>query len=680
MKILEFLILVFLTVLDIYAYEIDGKIEFFHNYHGACYMLPLSDQSKLKRVLHDKSVIKLALIGGGSDKAFSHIELKDLYKQSRQGWINYRLGLYEIYSSTQTFLGIAGFLNKTKGVLKAVFYLLPQYQDRKICYDALSALTNYAFQVSDCNKISADIDVNKLSTKIFDNMGWIRIRSECAKGLCYEITRETKYQRGLSEFLKIVRKNPERFLPKTQHLATIDMARVRNLWSEHFSGGVPLCTGGTSKSFLTIKNLKVRNLSDFSGYRTDNPSATYVSEMEMKKFLYEEQVIKKYEALKDLTVSFCLGSHEGLMRLGRIIYNEKSNRGLFCPYGAYGLIVHSLGVMKPTSYKVYLIDIDRSNGEKLKIDSLKRAINRHPNVKTLILEMKTMAGAVYTEKEIQEIISLCQSKGLFLIADYTHFGMEFNKTHLFPDLIGICLSKDYHQFGVLYTGSKVYGLERARVGFLILSKKNTIYNLQEMYSKELTYSLGEVMDLPFEVMRALFDASLEKRKSHKLNESQRLRFNMNLMIAYINGADSPMIDDDLKERVRRELTPSYAKGIKGIKVVYKPVGGMHMKIDVSDLQNKYFSSIRIYNSEIFSNLFNKLYDVATLYSFEFLDPHGFTMRLSFMNKDHVHRGMRSLKNLVGSLTDKPTKNEFPEIMHLLQGGAWQKKLSFKCNR
>lgn len=140
------------------------------------------------------------------------------------------------------------------------------------------------------------------------------------------------------------------------------------------------------------------------------------------------------------------------------------------------------------------------------------------------------------------------------------------------------------------------------------------------------------------------------------------------MIAYIEGINSPMIDSDLKEKIRYELTPYYTNGIDGVRVLYKPLAGMQMKVDVSNnLQNKYFSNIRMYNSEIFSHALNRTYDISTLHAFEILDPYGFSLRLAFMDRDHVHRGMRSIKSFVNSLTNKPTKNEFfPEVMSTLQ--------------
>lgn len=153
--------------------------------------------------------------------------------------------------------------------------------------------------------------------------------------------------------------------------------------------------------------------------------------------------------------------------------------------------------------------MDRDKGEKLNLESLKKYIDMYPNSKTLLLEIKTLAGVIYTEKELNDIIALCKLKNLFLIMYYTHYGMELSNKQSFPDILKLCFNQDYHQFAILYTGSKVYGLERARIGFTILSKKNSINNFFQIYSEELYAPLGEIGDLPFEVTRALINTSVQ---------------------------------------------------------------------------------------------------------------------------------------------------------------------------
>jgi hypothetical protein len=645
-----------------------SSIEFVNEYYGACYMVPVSNKDKLRRLLNNEDIIILSKSQNKKDQVNYEYELNNLYKQFISNLKIHRLGFYEIYSSNQTFLGVAGFLleNEKDGKIspKVYCYLLPEHKERKIESDVFSVLTDYAFQISSFDKVSVDNVKSNQIVKDLEYQGYVISNMEAKS---YEITRTIRHKKGLLQLSKIILADPKRFIPRVNYFATVDMERSRNLWHQYFGKGLQLCTGGSNTSFLALKDLNMINLEDFKGYRTDKSTTTYISEIDLKNFLYEEQIIKKHEMLDNLNVSFCLGSHEGLMRLGRVIYNQLNNNGLFAPYGSYGLTVNKLGTMKPAPYKIHLVDMDRDRGEKINLESLKKYINMYPNSKTLLLEIKTLAGAIYTEEELSKIIALCKSKGLFLIMDYTHYGMELSDKQSFPDILKLCFNQDYHQFAILYTASKVYGLERARIGFTILSKKNSIDNFAKIYSEELYAPLGEIGDLPFEVTRALINTSVEERAQYKYNNAQRLRFNMNLMIAYIEGINSPMIDSDLKEKIRCEIPSYYTNGINGVRVLYKPLAGMQLKVDVSNLQNKYFSNIRMYNSEIFSHALNRTYNISTLHAFKILDPSGFTLRLAFMDRDHVHRGMRSMKSFVNSLTDKPTENEcFPGVMNVLQ--------------
>lgn len=679
MKKLLFFIILVMSFSDVFAESniyfndllIENKIIFSNKYYGACQLIPTLSKDKLKYVLQDEENANLISIIDDTDKTNS--KLDNIYSQLISKFKRSRLGLYEIYSVNQTFLGIAGFLNdstKEDDYPKIHCYIFTEHQGKEIEEDVYAALIDYAFQISNTDKIIIDTLKSK-HNKIIQSLGYFKNSTHAVQtGLKnnhvhYEITRTMRRQRGLFELSKIIEMDPDRFIPRLNHLATIDMERSRELWSDYFGKGVPLCTGGSATSLLSLKDLSMINLDSFSGYRTDNPTTTSISEDDMKRFLLEEQIIPR-EILNDVNVSFCLGSHEGIVRLGRCIYNQYNNDGIFFPQCAYGLIVHCLGTMKPTSYKIHLVEVDRKNGEKINLESLKTAIDKNPKAKTLILEMKTIAGGIYTEQEINKIIALCKNQGIFLIMDYTHVGMEFKSKKLFPDFIRLCFNQNYHDFALAYTGSKIYGLERARVGFAIFSKKNKIDNLSKSYDTELSCFLGEIPNLPYEAMKALFETPIERRLSYKSYNAEKLRYNMNLMLAYVEGLDSAMIDSDIKNEIKKELSPYYTKGIKGIRIVYKPLGGMHMKVDMSELKNKYFYNIQMFNSEIFTHAINKTYNIATLHSFDFMDPYGFTMRLSFIDRDHVHRGMRAITNFVQELSDEPDRNDFlPQAMEML---------------
>lgn len=644
------------------------KLTFENKHYGACFMVPLSGKEHLLRGMGPRGIGNLNLKSRSLGVPITLQNLDSIYSKSRTNLEKHGLGLFEIYSHKNEFIGIAGFINIVKtddGVLPSLSCnFLVDLEDSGIDKDVIFTLTDYAFQISKCEKIIADAIQTSPLSKTFESLGYAKKIGDCQfspKQVRYEMTRNVRVERGLRELTNLVRVDPTRFIPRVQHLPTEDMIRTKELW-KYFGKGVQLCTGGSAIPFLTISDLNMTNLRDFHGYRTDSPTSTYITEKEIKRFLLEEGVIKTQHALDNLRGAFCLGSHEGFMRLARCIFDIDHNDGIFAPFGAYGFFIHGPAIMKPTPFNIHLVDINRESGEKIEFTRLEKAIDDHPTARTLVLEMKTMAGAIYSEEELSKIIKLCKEKNLFLVADITHHGMEFNDKCMFPDVAELCFRNNFHQFAILYTGSKVYGLERARVGFLLLSKHNKNTNLYEDYDRELSCVLGEVPNLPFEVMRSLFSTSLKARKRYKEKNTERLRFNMNLMLAYIEGIDSHQLDDDLRDDIRRELGPDYLSGIRGVKVIYKPLGGMHMKVDVSQLRDKYWANFRMFNSEIFSYALNKAYNISTLHAYDFMDPNGFSMRLSFMSKHDIHRGMRSMSNFIGLLTGKSTKNQFwPEV-------------------
>lgn len=653
--------------LSSYCQALEYEIEFQNKYYGVSVMTPVRGVTKLTEVLQNKDIMLHTSIGDKEDKTCSPERLFNIHEQFESNLRKYLLGFYEAYTSDHTFLGVAGFfVDKEKdGSISPEIccYLLQEHQGRKVGSDIISSLTAYAFQVSNCPKVIGDAFETSLSTKVFTRLGYVRRNHQYpsedkkhAGQIRYKLSRQQYLKKGLFELSQVILRDPKKFIPSIYTVATDNMERVRALWFGNFSKGVPLCNGGSDKSFLHLEDLDKTNLHDFHGYRSDRTSSRYLSELEMKNFLMEEDVITDSTILPELRVAFCLGSHEGIMRLARCLHHPKLNDGILCPLGAYGFTSCGLATMKPTPYKIYLTDTQE--GDKIDIGKLEHSITAHPRAKTLLFELKTIAGAVYTQEEIKAIIALCKLKGLFLIADITHAGMEFHEHSAFPDITTLCLQQDYHQFGVIYTGSKIYGLERARVGFLVLSEKNIIPNLYSMYTKDLYRVSGSVGDLPFEAAHTLFNVPVKERKSYKRDNSKKYRFNMNLMLAYIEGIHSPRIDADLHQDINSELPLPYAQGIKGLHVDHKPQSGTHMKIDVSFLRNMHFSNVPMNNAEIFSYALNKTYGIATLHAFQIMDVSGTTLRLCFGDKGHVHRGMRAISNFVNLLTNMPSENEF----------------------
>ena len=473
---------------------------------------------------------------------------------------------------------------------------------------------------------------------------------------------ENKSRRDLGKLFllsMVLKKEVMNLTPVLWDLPRTDITRTSLLWYNYFNRGVFLSAGGAEESFIKMSSVSQnRNLMSFNNYRSDRSESVVVTEADMKNFLVEENALSPATNLNELTLSFCLGSHEGAIRLARCIYQINKNDGIFCLMGSYGFLATSVAVMRPIPYKVRLVNIDRANGEKLSLSDFEAQIMKFPTTKTLFLELKTTCGAIYTNDEIKKIVALCKKHDIFLIFDAAHINMHYYEESAFPHVVSICQESNYHNFAVIYTGSKTFGLERARIGFVVSSKKNKIPDFWTRMEIDFYRVHGSMGDTPFEVMRLLFDSPLSERKAFLVNNVRRLHFNMNLMIAYIEGIESSKIDESLRESVIAEILPEYRGGMDGVFVVYKPKGGVQLKANVSGLQHKYFANIRMSSSEIFGYVLNKMAGVVILNSYQILDSEGFGMRLAYSNKDDVHRGMKAMHEFIKSLSNNPSFNRF----------------------
>lgn len=398
-----------------------------------------------------------------------------------------------------------------------------------------------------------------------------------------------------------------------------------------------------------------RNLDEYNLYRSDRPESTTLPQDKIKQFLADDGLISAASDREKIAVEFSLGSHEAFTRLLRCIRHDEKNTGLLYPVGGYGLLVRAAATVETGKYDVCLVQADREHGEKILLSSLAKEVARHPRAKTLYLESKTMCGAIYSREELSEIVKFCKKKHMFLILDSAHANMEFTPENKFPDLVSICQEQGYDQYAEIFTGSKTYGLERGRVGFIILGDKELAVRLY----KEFFKVIGSMSDGPIELASALISSSPEERQRFRDERLQYHEYNLNLLIAYVEGIESPNVDPRMKKELRKEIPPEYQNGVEGMKLIYRPEGGIQLKVDMSGLCQKYFGNIKMFNSEIFSYALHAATDVVTLHSYQLMDELGNAMRLSFSVREDVHKGMRLMHDFVHeALKDHPSPNPY----------------------
>jgi aspartate/methionine/tyrosine aminotransferase len=477
----------------------------------------------------------------------------------------------------------------------------------------------------------------------------------------------SRWLTGLKKLSELILRERRNLIPHIHSLPKHDSVRTDRLWRENTRFGTFMSNGGVGRAFLSAEDVRrsdsdasrseviQRNLGEYNLYRTDRPESTKLPQDKLKQFLTDEGLIDPSSDREKISVEFSLGSHEAFTRLLRCIRHDKKNTGLLYPVGGYGLLVRAAATVEVGKYDVCLVQADREHGEKILLSSLEKEAARHPRAKTLYLESKTMCGAIYSREELEEIVKFCKEKDMFFILDSAHANMEFDPSKKFPDLASICQAQDYTKYAQIFTGSKTYGLERGRVGFTIFGDKD----LAKKFYGESSKVMGSMSDVPIELASALILSPPEARKKFRDERLQYHESNMNLLIAYVEGIDSPNVDGRFKEGLRKEIPPEYQNGIEGMKLIYRPDGGIQLKVDMSGLCQKYFGNIKMFNSEIFSYALHEATDVVTLHSYQLMDEVGNAMRLSFSVREDVHKGMQLMQDFVReALTDQPSPNPY----------------------
>lgn len=644
-------------------------IIFTNSHYGKCALYALKNKDNFKLVLQNPNVIALTSIGDTAKSLVSDPRIDKLFATAQYNQTKHGFGFYEIYAQ-QTFLGIAGFFchHEENGICPEIcIYLLPQHSGQGLGGDITAALVDYAFTVNTCNKIYADAFPENNSTLILNKQGFVaRKQPEQFKAntkqfgqIRYELTKEDFALYLLSKIIITEGKN---LAPIIDDMTIENLERIRKLWYKYFKQGIPLSNGGVRYSFINPSDVFTNNnpnLQSFNIYRSDRVESSVLDQETIMHFLQEELADNNHINWEEIYNCFCLGSHEGATRILRCIYDPQHNKEMFYPIGGYAFLAAGASTMKPVAYKINLVPTNDTDGGKISLQNLIATHKKYPTCKTLFIELKTTAGAIYTAQELQAIIRFCKEKQMFIIADAAHLNMHFDDNLPLQNMISLCENAGFYDYAIIYTGSKTYGLERARIGFIAMSKKNSHKeNLYEIIERDLYRVLGSLGDLPFETMKLLMEAPLEKRQAYLKHNRDSHRFNMNLMLAYLEGIDSKKIDSDLRAQIMAEIPANYAEGIPGMYCTYKPEAGIQMKVDISEISGKYLYNIKILNAEIFSYLLNKMANVVTLHSYQILDPKGTSLRLSFSIKSDVHQGMQAIHDFVKKLKDYPSENRF----------------------
>lgn len=228
--------------------------------------------------------------------------------------------------------------------------------------------------------------------------------------------------------------------------------------------------------------------------------------------------------LNDLVLSYI--DHLGNPQLRRYIAGENVNPDhVLITTGAAGaLFIITTSLLKPSDHVVilhpnYVANIESPRAIGCQVDYLRLSIENHfkldlnrleqlikPNTRLISLTYpQNPTGTILTESELKRIISLVESKGIYLLLDETYGEMTTKPLPIAASLSENAIS--------VSSFSKAYGLPGIRLGWLI--NQNSYLMEKFLAAKELIFICNSVVD---EEIAAHFLARkrefLEKLKTH----------------------------------------------------------------------------------------------------------------------------------------------------------------------
>jgi len=207
--------------------------------------------------------------------------------------------------------------------------------------------------------------------------------------------------------------------------------------------------------------------------------------------------------LSDLALSYT--DHLGKPQLRRYIAEDEVNpEYVLITTGAAGaLFIITTSLLKPSDHVVishpnYVANLESPRAIGCQVDYLKLSMEDQfrfdiskleeliqPNTRLISLTYpQNPTGTMITESELNEIISLVESKGIYLLFDETYREMT-------PDPLPIVGSLSKHAISVS-SFSKAYGLPGLRIGWLINQDNDLIEKF--LAAKELIFICNSIVD------------------------------------------------------------------------------------------------------------------------------------------------------------------------------------------
>lgn len=268
-------------------------------------------------------------------------------------------------------------------------------------------------------------------------------------------------------------------------------------------------------------------------------------------------------------------------------------------------------LIKLAGGKCVLVKADDKNGYKMTVDSFEKAITS--KTKCLILNSpNNPTGAVYSKDELEQIASVCEKHGLYVISD-----------EIYEKLV--------------YGGEKHYSI--ASVSEYMKEHTIIINGMSKSYSMtgwRIGYLAG-----PLEIVKAI-----GSMQSHTTSNACSIA--QYASVEALSSAESDKFIAQMQEVFdqRRKFMVQFLQGIDNILCI-EPKGAFYVFVDVSKLYGKTFMGEKIDGSLKFADCALKK-GVALIPGVAFGDDN--CIRLSYaISIEDIKEGLNRLKSFIGEL-------------------------------
>jgi len=184
-------------------------------------------------------------------------------------------------------------------------------------------------------------------------------------------------------------------------------------------------------------------------------------------------IAQTYDSMKADNILCLAGAGEGLYAIARVLLSKDDHVVVPTPNYQSAETV-PLSICEVTGVCMdYTTGSSATAGWSLDVDKLKQAIR--PNTKLISLNFPhNPTGIVMPDKAMNDLISFCRERGIYILVDEVYRGAELNSSNTM-----IQIADKYERGISLNVMSKAYGLPGLRIGWMATSDHDLLNRIEK---------------------------------------------------------------------------------------------------------------------------------------------------------------------------------------------------------